>query len=96
MLSEPARDSVGRTVRLASLSPVTTDAARQLGWEVAAEAEEFTWEGLVAAILRAEAGMIPVTIASVVRQESSGHCGPLRTMPSTCEAQVSNSMKMRS
>jgi uroporphyrinogen III methyltransferase/synthase len=55
MLSETARGRVGRSIRLASISPVTSDAARRLGWEVAAEAEEYTWDGLVAAILRAEA-----------------------------------------
>ena len=49
----PAR--VGRAIRLASISPVTTEAARRLGWVVAAEAEEYTWEGLVAAVVRAEA-----------------------------------------
>ncbi len=54
MLSEAARAAVGQTIRLASLSPVTTTAARALGWEIAAEAEQFTWEGLVAAIVRAE------------------------------------------
>jgi uroporphyrinogen III methyltransferase/synthase len=55
MLSETARARIGRTARLASLSPVTTATARRLGWDVAAEAEEFTWDGLVAAIVRAEA-----------------------------------------
>lgn len=54
LLSEPARENVGKSIRLASISPVTTEAARRLGWAVAAEAEEFTWAGLVAAIVRAE------------------------------------------
>ncbi|HEY2157742.1 MAG TPA: uroporphyrinogen-III synthase, partial [Isosphaeraceae bacterium] len=54
LLSEPARSKVGNPIRLASLSPVTTATARGLGWNVAAEAEEFTWDGLVAAIVRAE------------------------------------------
>ena len=52
--SGPRRE-VGRSIRLASISPVTTDAAARLGWAVAAEAEEYTWDGLVAAIVRAEA-----------------------------------------
>ncbi len=54
LLDEPARARVGRTIRLASISPVTTEATRRLGWEVAAEAEDFTWDGVVAAIVRAE------------------------------------------
>src|SRR5262249_13116108 len=54
LLGDAGRARVGRTIRLASISPVTTDAARRLGWEVAAEATEYTWDGLVAAILRAE------------------------------------------
>ena len=41
----------GSEIRLASLSPVTTEAARSVGWTVAVEAAEFTWEGLVQAIV---------------------------------------------
>ncbi len=59
MLSEPARARVGRTVRLASISPVTTEAAHRVGWDVVAEAGEFTWDGLVAAIVRFEAARSP-------------------------------------
>jgi uroporphyrinogen III methyltransferase/synthase len=55
LLGELARDQMGRTIRLASISPVTSETARGLGWEVAAEAADFTWEGLVAAIVREEA-----------------------------------------
>ena len=51
LLTADARRRVGREIRLASLSPVTTDAARSLGWTVAAEAAEFTWEGLVQALV---------------------------------------------
>jgi uroporphyrinogen III methyltransferase/synthase len=47
LLPEPARQRVGREIRLASLSPVTTSTATRLGWEVAVEAREYTWEGLV-------------------------------------------------
>ncbi len=47
LLPEPARRRVGRQVRLASLSPVTSETAAKLGWDVAVEAREFTWEGLV-------------------------------------------------
>ena len=51
LLTESARDRVGREIRLASLSPVTSETARRLGWNVAAEAKVYTWEGLVDAIV---------------------------------------------
>jgi len=41
-----------RQARLASISPVTSATLRQLGYEPAAEADPYTVEGLVAAILR--------------------------------------------
>ncbi len=44
-----------RTCNLASISPVTTSTLRELGYEVAAEAREYTMPGLVEAILAAEA-----------------------------------------
>jgi uroporphyrinogen III methyltransferase/synthase len=50
LLPEPARRRIGREVRLASLSPVTTETAERLGWDVAVEAQEYTWEGLIRAI----------------------------------------------
>lgn len=40
-----------RNAKLASISPVTSETLRQLGYEPAAEAREYTTEGLVAAIL---------------------------------------------
>jgi len=45
-----------RKARLASISPVTTQTLRELGLEAAAEAEVYTLEGLVQAILRQEKG----------------------------------------
>jgi uroporphyrinogen III methyltransferase/synthase len=51
LLPDPARDRIRwGEIRLASLSPVTTEAAARLGWTVAAEAAEYTWDGLVRAI----------------------------------------------
>ncbi len=47
LLPERDRLRMGREIRLASLSPVTTQAAANLGWQIAAEALEFTWDGLV-------------------------------------------------
>lgn len=59
LLPPEARARVGREVKLASLSPVTSAAARRLGWEIATEASVYTWDGLVAALVahaRDEAG----------------------------------------
>ena len=50
LLPNSTRARVGRSIRLASISPVTSAAATNLGWTVAAEARSFTWEGLVAAL----------------------------------------------
>ena len=50
LLPEPARRRIGRDVRLASLSPVTSETAARLGWDVAVEAAEYTWDGLVHAL----------------------------------------------
>ena len=55
LLPEPARSKIGREIRLASLSPVTSTAVERLGWAVAAEAEIYTWDGLVEAITAAVA-----------------------------------------
>jgi len=51
LLPPAARLRVGRDVRLASLSPVTSEAAARLGWNVSVEASVFTWEGLIQAIV---------------------------------------------
>ena len=50
LLSGLAKSRIGREVRLASLSPVTTEAITRLGWPVAVEASVHTWDGLVAAM----------------------------------------------
>ncbi len=51
LLPETARGRIGREIRLASLSPVTSETVTRLGWSVAAEAVEFTWDGLVDALV---------------------------------------------
>jgi uroporphyrinogen III methyltransferase/synthase len=56
LLPEEARRRIGRDIRLASLSPVTSAAAARLGWGVAAEAAVYTWPGLVQAIVERVAG----------------------------------------
>jgi len=54
LLSPEAEVMIGGTTKLASISPVTTAAAEQVGLPIAAEANDFTWNGIFEAILRAE------------------------------------------
>ena len=55
LLSERARALVASgATRLASISPVTSEAARALGWPVAVEAVEHTWPGLIRALVDEE------------------------------------------
>jgi uroporphyrinogen III methyltransferase/synthase len=56
LLPAGAREHIGRQTRLVSLSPVTTATAERLGWPVAAEANPYTWDGLVEAIVRVAEG----------------------------------------
>jgi uroporphyrinogen III methyltransferase/synthase len=51
LLPPEARGRIGETTRLASISPVTSEAAARLGWPVAVEARTHTWEGLVQALV---------------------------------------------
>ncbi len=51
LLPDELRGRIGKQIRLASLSPVTTQAAQSVGWEIAVEAAEYTWDGLVRAIV---------------------------------------------
>ncbi len=51
LLPDRARCQIGRSTRLISLSPVTTAAARSLGWDVAAEATVYTWDGLIQTLI---------------------------------------------
>lgn len=52
LLPEPARRRLGSEVKLASISPITTQAAADLGWTVAVEASTHTWDGLIEALTR--------------------------------------------
>jgi uroporphyrinogen III methyltransferase / synthase len=61
LLPEELRGRLGNGIRLASLSPVTTEAARSVGWTVAVEASEYTWEGLVRAIVQCVTRERPLT-----------------------------------
>ena len=50
LLPPELRTSPHPGIRLATISPVTSEAVRRCGWTVSAEAEVATWEGVVAAI----------------------------------------------
>lgn len=56
LLSSAALEHVGKKIRLASISPVTSQAAQEVGLPIAAEAETYTWEGIFEAIVAAENG----------------------------------------
>ncbi len=51
LLPDESRAAIGRAIRLVSLSPVTSATAARLGWPVAVEADVYTWNGLVQALL---------------------------------------------
>jgi len=52
LLPMDARARIGNEVKLASISPVTSETASQLGLRVAAEADPHTWTGLVDAMVK--------------------------------------------
>jgi uroporphyrinogen III methyltransferase/synthase len=52
LLTPAARAQLGKTARIASISPVTSAAARELSLPVAAEAELYTWDGLLDAVAK--------------------------------------------
>lgn len=51
LLPPAARGFIGSKIRIASISPVTTAAAREAGLTVDAEATTYTWEGLIEALV---------------------------------------------
>ena len=56
LVPDSSRTHLGRSIRLASISPVTSAATTALGFPVQAEAEVYTWEGVVEAIVARVAG----------------------------------------
>jgi uroporphyrinogen III methyltransferase/synthase len=54
LIPNEARQKLGQEIRIASISPVTSAACREIGLPVSAEATEFTWKGIVAAIQNSE------------------------------------------
>lgn len=54
LIPDSLRPRLGETTKLAAISPVTAQAAREVGLAISVEATEFTWDGLFAAIERTE------------------------------------------
>jgi uroporphyrinogen III methyltransferase/synthase len=52
LLPEDVQRRIGQDIKLASISPVTSKLAAELGWKVDVEAPSATWEALVQAIVR--------------------------------------------
>jgi uroporphyrinogen III methyltransferase/synthase len=50
LLPETARGQLGKTLRIASISPVTSAAAKDAGLPIHAEATTYTWDGIFEAI----------------------------------------------
>jgi uroporphyrinogen III methyltransferase/synthase len=50
LLSPAAREQIGKTTRVASISPVTTAAAAEMGLPAHVEATTYTWDGILEAI----------------------------------------------
>lgn len=50
LLTEDVRQHLGSRTRLVSISPVTTQAATDAGLQIDAEADEYLWDGIFAAI----------------------------------------------
>ncbi len=54
VLPEAVRNKLGKSVHLASISPVTTAALEESGLKPTCEAVDYTWDGILAAIVNAE------------------------------------------
>ncbi|MBM79898.1 MAG: uroporphyrinogen-III C-methyltransferase [Planctomycetaceae bacterium] len=54
LLSETAKQAIGNSLHLASISPVTSQAIRDSGFEVSVEATTYTWNGIIDAIAAPE------------------------------------------
>jgi uroporphyrinogen III methyltransferase/synthase len=56
LITPAAEAQLGKSVFLASISPVTSAAAREVGLPIHAEAKIYTWNGIFDAIVASEAG----------------------------------------
>jgi len=58
LMKPEIRDQLGQALHLASISPVTTAAAEEVGLPISAEATEYTWDGILTAIENHQASSI--------------------------------------
>lgn len=54
LVPDAARSRLGQSIRIASISPVTSALCQEVGMAVSAEATEHTWDGILAAIQQVE------------------------------------------
>ena len=54
LLTPAMTERIGKSIRLVSISPVTTKAAESVGLPISAEATDYTWPGIFDAIIAAE------------------------------------------
>lgn len=64
LLCDEDRMRIGKTVYLVTISPVTSQAVRELGYEVAAEAKRFTAEGVVDAVVEGAAYLSSIKVST--------------------------------
>ncbi|HBL47043.1 MAG TPA: uroporphyrinogen-III C-methyltransferase, partial [Planctomycetaceae bacterium] len=50
LLTDAARAQLGKSIRLASISPVTSQAAQEAGLQIDVEAKDYHWDGIFTAI----------------------------------------------
>ena len=50
-LSDKAKNTIGEDLKIASISPVTSNAIQEAGFPISAEATTYTWNGIVEAIV---------------------------------------------
>ncbi len=60
LLTSEAKRHLGSRTKLASISPVTTAAAKEAGLPISAEATDFTWPGIFQAIISAQSPRVGI------------------------------------
>jgi uroporphyrinogen III methyltransferase/synthase len=77
LLPPEARDRIGKTLRFAAISPAVAVAAEQSGLRCAAVAESTSWDGIFAAIARAEGatGDLPPSFGGIRPGGATGGSG---------------------
>lgn len=70
-IPDELRSKLGETTKLATISPVTSQAAKDAGLPVSAEATTFTWDGIFEAIQHVTAAGLSTEDSQVDRRESA-------------------------